>query len=141
MQTQISNQGPSLPMSMSATQALPRQQLLSQNLQNSIGANGVQTSAALTSALPPVGGLPQTSMPSVVGQNSNLQNMQSLSGVSQNPVGNSMGPGSLLICLPMLKGRCQQGNKLFLNNNNNNNNNSLKMHSITFTSNNYNSSL
>ncbi|XP_057501857.1 mediator of RNA polymerase II transcription subunit 15a-like [Actinidia eriantha] len=93
MPSQITNQGPSLPIPMAANPSQARQQLLSQNIPNNIAATGIQGSASLTSALPPVGGLPSTTMPNVVGQNSNLQNIQNISGVSQNSVGNPMGQG------------------------------------------------
>ncbi|GFS38958.1 hypothetical protein Acr_00g0060500 [Actinidia rufa] len=93
MQSQITNQGPSLPIPMAANPGQARQQLLSQNIPNNIAATGIQGSASLTSALPPVGGLPSTTMQNVVGQNSNLQNIQNISGVSQNSVGNPMGQG------------------------------------------------
>ena len=69
MQSQV-NQGQSLP-TMTANQGPARQQILSQNIQN-----GVQGSASLTSSLPTVGGLPQTTMPNVVGQNSNSHNLR-----------------------------------------------------------------
>ncbi|XP_028072990.1 trihelix transcription factor GT-4-like isoform X2 [Camellia sinensis] len=93
MQPQIAgNQGQSLSNPMVANQSQSRQPLLSQNIQNNITATGVPGSANLTSALPSVGGLPQTSIPNV-GQNSNLQNIQNISGVSQNSVANSMGQG------------------------------------------------
>ncbi|XP_011044888.1 PREDICTED: mediator of RNA polymerase II transcription subunit 15a-like isoform X2 [Populus euphratica] len=86
MPPQVHNQ--SHPNSLSANQSQVRQQL-SQNMQNSMSSNGVQSSAGLQSAMPSVPGLTQT-IPNTVGQNAN---MQSISGVSQNPVGNSMGQG------------------------------------------------
>ena len=88
MPPQVHNQGQSLPNSLSSNQSQARQQL-SQNMQNSMSSNGVQSSAGLQSAMPSVSGLTQT-IPNTVGQNAN---MQSISGVSQNPVGNSMGQG------------------------------------------------
>ncbi|CAK7356973.1 unnamed protein product [Dovyalis caffra] len=89
IQPQVHNQGQSLPISLSANQSQARQQLLSQNIQNNMASNGVQSSAGLASAMPPVSSLTQA-IPNTVGQN---PNMQSISGVSQNPVGNSMGQG------------------------------------------------
>ncbi|XP_052306895.1 mediator of RNA polymerase II transcription subunit 15a isoform X3 [Populus trichocarpa] len=88
MPPQVHNQGQSLPNSLSSNQSQARQQL-SQNMQNSMSSNGVQSSAGLQSAMPSVSGLTQT-IPNTVGQNAN---MQSISGVSQNSVGNSMGQG------------------------------------------------
>ncbi|XP_061980962.1 mediator of RNA polymerase II transcription subunit 15a-like isoform X3 [Populus nigra] len=88
MPPQVHNPGQSLPISLSTNQSQARQQL-SQNMQNSMSSNGVQSSAGLQSAMPSVSGLTQT-IPNTVGQNAN---MQSISGVSQNPVGNSMGQG------------------------------------------------
>ncbi|XP_059653684.1 mediator of RNA polymerase II transcription subunit 15a-like [Cornus florida] len=90
MQSQVNNQGQPLPIPMASNQAQVRQQLLSQN---NMAATGVQGSASLTPALPPVTSLNQTTMSNAVGQNSNLQNIQNISGVSQNSVGNSMGQG------------------------------------------------
>jgi hypothetical protein len=52
-------------------------------------SNGVQSSAGLQAALPPVSGVTQT-IPNTVVQN---PNMQSIPGVSQNSVGNSMRQG------------------------------------------------
>ncbi|KAJ6932277.1 hypothetical protein NC651_007871 [Populus alba x Populus x berolinensis] len=88
MPPQVHNQGQSLPISLSTNQPQARQQL-PQNMQNSMSSNGVQSSAGLQSAIPSVSGLTQT-IPNTVGQNAN---MQGISGVSQNPVGNSMGQG------------------------------------------------
>ncbi|XP_065865649.1 mediator of RNA polymerase II transcription subunit 15a-like isoform X2 [Euphorbia lathyris] len=89
MQSQIHNQGQPLPMAMSANQSQARQQILSQNIPTNMGSTGVQSSASLTSSLPPVSGLSQTSIPNV-GQNPTMQN---ISGVSQSSSGNSMGQG------------------------------------------------
>ncbi|XP_034903915.2 mediator of RNA polymerase II transcription subunit 15a isoform X2 [Populus alba] len=88
MQSQVHNQGPSLTIPLPANQSQERQQLLSQNMQTGMASSGVQSSG-LTSALPPISSLTQT-VPNSVGQN---PNMQSISGVSQNPVGNPMGQG------------------------------------------------
>ncbi|XP_065865645.1 mediator of RNA polymerase II transcription subunit 15a-like [Euphorbia lathyris] len=90
MQPQVHNQGQALPMAMSANQSQARQQILSQNIPTNMGSTGVQSSASLTSSLPPVSGLSQTSIPNVVGQNPTMQN---ISGVSQSSSGNSMGQG------------------------------------------------
>ncbi|OAY52742.1 mediator of RNA polymerase II transcription subunit 15a [Manihot esculenta] len=82
------NQGQSLPLPLPVNQT--RQQLLPQNIQNNITSIGVQSSPSLTSVLPQVSGLTQTSIPSVVGQTPNMQN---ISGVPQNTAGNSTGQG------------------------------------------------
>ncbi|XP_073264199.1 mediator of RNA polymerase II transcription subunit 15a isoform X3 [Populus alba] len=88
MPPQVHNQGQSLPISLPTNQSQAHQQL-SQNMQNIKSSNGVQSSAGLQSAMPSVSGLTQT-ISNTVGQNAN---MQSISGVSQNPVENSMGQG------------------------------------------------
>ncbi|ONI00908.1 hypothetical protein PRUPE_6G111000 [Prunus persica] len=75
MQPQVPNQGQSLSVPLPANQPQPHQQLLSQNIQNNIPAAGVQSSAGLSSALPPSSGLTQTPIPSIVGQNQIMQNM------------------------------------------------------------------
>eukprot|EP00258_Populus_trichocarpa_P037766 XP_024453785.1 mediator of RNA polymerase II transcription subunit 15a isoform X2 [Populus trichocarpa] len=62
---------------------------VSQNMQNCMASNGVQSYAGLQAAPPPVSGVTQT-IPNTVVQN---PNMQSIPGVSQNSVGNSMGQG------------------------------------------------
>uniref|UniRef100_A0A7N2LMM7 Mediator complex subunit 15 KIX domain-containing protein n=1 Tax=Quercus lobata TaxID=97700 RepID=A0A7N2LMM7_QUELO len=80
MQPQVHNPGLSLPIPLSANQS--RQQMLSQNIQNNIPSAGVQSTASLPFALPPVSGLSQNPIPNVVGQNTNVQNMPS----SQNSV-------------------------------------------------------
>ncbi|XP_058204905.1 mediator of RNA polymerase II transcription subunit 15a-like [Rhododendron vialii] len=86
----LGNQGQLLPIPMAANQAQARQQLLSQNIQNNMAATAVQGSANLVSALPTIGGLPPT-IPNVAGQNSSLQDIQNVSGISQNSIGNSVG--------------------------------------------------
>ncbi|XP_062092601.1 mediator of RNA polymerase II transcription subunit 15a [Humulus lupulus] len=80
MPPQVHNQGQSLVMPMSSNQSQTRQQLLSQNIQNSAAVQ----SSSISSSLPPPSSLSQTSIPNVVGQNPNMQNMP---GSSQNPVG------------------------------------------------------
>ncbi|KAG6782042.1 hypothetical protein POTOM_011429 [Populus tomentosa] len=70
-------------------QSQARQQLLSQIMQKCMASNGVQSSVGLQAALPPVSGVTRT-IPNTVFQN---PNMQSIPGVSQNSVGNSMGQG------------------------------------------------
>ncbi|KAJ6942188.1 hypothetical protein NC652_008103 [Populus alba x Populus x berolinensis] len=58
-------------------------------MQKCMASNGVQSSVGLQAALPPVSGVTRT-IPNTVFQN---PNMQSIPGVSQNSVGNSMGQG------------------------------------------------
>jgi len=89
MPPQVQNHGLFLPILLSTDQSQARQQLLSQNMQKCMAFNGVQISAGLQAALPPVSGVTQT-IPNTIVQN---PNMQSIPGVSQNSVGNSMGQG------------------------------------------------
>ncbi|XP_022864000.1 mediator of RNA polymerase II transcription subunit 15a-like [Olea europaea var. sylvestris] len=93
MQAQIPSQGQPLPIPMANNRSQSRQQLLSQNIQNNIPSTGVPNSASLTSVLPTVGGMSQATMPNVVGQNPKVQNLQNISSVTPNVVGNSMGQG------------------------------------------------
>ncbi|XP_061981784.1 mediator of RNA polymerase II transcription subunit 15a-like isoform X2 [Populus nigra] len=89
MPPEVQNQGLFLPILLSTDQSQARQQLVSHNMQNCMACNGVQSYAGLQAALPPVSGVTQT-IPNTVVQN---PNMQSIPGVSQNSVGNSMGQG------------------------------------------------
>ncbi|KAI5593590.1 hypothetical protein BDE02_03G023700 [Populus trichocarpa] len=89
MPLEVQNQGLFLPILLSTDQSQARQQLVSQNMQNCMASNGVQSYAGLQAALPPVSGVTQT-IPNTVVQN---PNMQSIPGVSQNSVGNSMRQG------------------------------------------------
>ncbi|KAL5707791.1 hypothetical protein ACHQM5_018652 [Ranunculus cassubicifolius] len=61
-----------------------RQQLMAQGIQDPAVSGGVQSSSSLTSANPSVTGLNPSTMPNVIGQNANLQNM---SGITQTSVG------------------------------------------------------
>jgi len=83
MPPQVQNHGLFLPIILSTDQSQARQQLLSQNMQKCMVSNGVQSSAGLQAALPPVSGVTQT-IPNTVVQN---PNMQSIPGVSQNSMG------------------------------------------------------
>ena len=65
LQPQVHNPGQSLPIPLSANQS--RQQILSQNIQNNFPSAGVQSTASLPSALPPVSVLSQNPIPNVVG--------------------------------------------------------------------------
>ncbi|XP_022860694.1 mediator of RNA polymerase II transcription subunit 15a-like isoform X1 [Olea europaea var. sylvestris] len=93
IQSQMPNQGQPLPIQMVPNQSQMRQQLLSQNIQNNMPSTGVPNSASMTPSLPPVGGVSQATMPNVVGQNPNMQNLQNISNVAPNVMGNSMGQG------------------------------------------------
>jgi len=96
MPPEVQNQGLFLHFLLSTDQSQARQQLVSQNMQNCMASNGVQSYAGLQAALPPVSVVTQT-IPNTVVQN---PNMQSIPGVSQNSVGNSMGQ-------VMLRDKCQ----------------------------------
>ncbi|KAK8581288.1 hypothetical protein V6N12_071518 [Hibiscus sabdariffa] len=87
MQNQVHSQGQSIPIPLQSNQSQARQQLLPQSVPNSMTSAGVQSSAGLQSGMPPVSGLSQNPISSVVGQNSN---MQSMSGISQNSMGQGM---------------------------------------------------
>jgi PAX-interacting protein 1 len=89
MPLEVQNQGLFLPILLSTDQSQVCQQLVSQNMQNCMASNGVQSYAGLQAALPPVSGVTLT-IPNTVVHN---PNMQSIPGVSQNSVGNSMGQG------------------------------------------------
>ncbi|KAF8006482.1 hypothetical protein BT93_K0701 [Corymbia citriodora subsp. variegata] len=89
VQSQIQSQSQSIPNSLAVNQPQARQQLLVPNIQNSV-PSGVQASASLSSTLPSVSGLNQSSLPNTIGQNDIMQNMPS---VSQNLLGKSMGQG------------------------------------------------
>ncbi|KAI3692446.1 hypothetical protein L6452_32262 [Arctium lappa] len=90
---QVNNQGQPLPIAVPSNHPQPGQQLLSQGIHNNISSTGMQGSSSLSSALPPGSGLPQSTMANGGGQNSSLQNIQNISGVQQNSVGNTMGSG------------------------------------------------
>ncbi|KAI3872338.1 hypothetical protein MKX03_019605 [Papaver bracteatum] len=88
MQSQVRNPGQSqIPL---ANQSQARQQLLSQNIQNTIGNFGIQEPVASSSALPSNASLTQSSMPNAVNQGSNMQ-----SGTIHNSSGNLVGQGGL----------------------------------------------
>ncbi|KAM7253956.1 hypothetical protein ACFE04_031638 [Oxalis oulophora] len=89
MQSQVLNQGQSLPIPMPANQPQPNQHLISlNNPSHNIVSGVVQNSNGLPSPVPQNSNLTQTSLTNVAPQNSN---MQTLSGVTQNSGGNSMG--------------------------------------------------
>ncbi|KAD6453822.1 hypothetical protein E3N88_08528 [Mikania micrantha] len=104
---QVNNQGQQLPISVSSNN-IQSQQIMSQSMYSNIGSTGMQGSLGLSSALPPSNGLQQpTSMPNVAVQNSNLQNIQNMSGIQQNTVGNTMGPGNFANQRQQIQGRQQ----------------------------------
>ncbi|KVH91385.1 Coactivator CBP, KIX domain-containing protein [Cynara cardunculus var. scolymus] len=94
---QVNNQGQPLPISVPSNHPQPGQQMLSQSIHNNISSTGMQGSSSLSSALPPGSGLPQSTMANGAGQNSSLQNIQNMSGVQQNSVGNTMGSGQPVV--------------------------------------------
>ncbi|KAH1047921.1 hypothetical protein J1N35_038705 [Gossypium stocksii] len=85
MQNQVHSQGQSIPISLQSNQS--QAQLLPQSVPNNMASAGVQSSAGLQSGMPAVSGLTQNPVPNVVGQNTNMQNM---SGISQNSLGQGM---------------------------------------------------
>ncbi|KAK5830929.1 hypothetical protein PVK06_014724 [Gossypium arboreum] len=87
MQNQVHSQGQSIPIPLQSNQSQARQQLLPQSVPNNMASAGVQSSAGLQPGMPPVSGLSQNPISNVVGQNSNIQNM---SGISQNSMGQGM---------------------------------------------------
>ncbi|KAL8264109.1 hypothetical protein R6Q59_022239 [Mikania micrantha] len=87
---QVNNQGQQLSIPVQSNN-IQQGQLMSQSMHNNIGSTGMQGSSGLSSALPPGSGLQQPAMANVAGQNSNLQNIQNMSSVQQNIVGNSIG--------------------------------------------------
>ncbi|PPS15555.1 hypothetical protein GOBAR_AA05012 [Gossypium barbadense] len=85
MQNQVHSQGQSIPISLQSNQS--QAQLLPPSVPNNMASAGVQSSAGLQSGMPAVSGLTQNPVPNVVGQNTNMQNM---SGISQNSLGQGM---------------------------------------------------
>ncbi|XP_024985083.1 mediator of RNA polymerase II transcription subunit 15a-like isoform X3 [Cynara cardunculus var. scolymus] len=84
---QVNNQGQSLNHPQAGQQILPP------SIHNNIASSGGQGSAGISSALQPGSSLSQSTMPIISGQNSGLQNIQNISRVQPNSVGNSMGQG------------------------------------------------
>ncbi|KAM7506440.1 hypothetical protein LguiA_016893 [Lonicera macranthoides] len=82
-------------------------------MHDSVASTVVQGSASLNSALPPSSSLSQRSMPNVGGQNSNMQNIQNISGIPQNSLGNLMGgqgvPSNIYASSRRIQGRQQPG--------------------------------
>ncbi|XP_060182673.1 mediator of RNA polymerase II transcription subunit 15a isoform X2 [Lycium barbarum] len=88
IQSQVNSQAQQLPVL--ANQNQTRQPLMQQNIQNNMASTGLQNSASLTPALPPVSNLTQGNMQNVGGQNPNLQTMPN---VGQSSVGSAIGQG------------------------------------------------
>ena len=86
MPPQVQNQGLFLPILLSTDQSQARQQLVSQNMQNCMASNGVQSYAGLQAALPPVSGVTQT-IPNTVVQNPNMQVMLFLVALCATDIG------------------------------------------------------
>ncbi|OVA09212.1 hypothetical protein BVC80_659g44 [Macleaya cordata] len=87
-QSQVGNRGKSLSIPVANPSQASQQKPLSHTIHNSMASAGVQSSGNLVSALPSITGLTDNTVPTGVGQSCNLQN---LSGVSQNLIGNSVG--------------------------------------------------
>ncbi|XP_011009756.1 PREDICTED: mediator of RNA polymerase II transcription subunit 15a-like isoform X4 [Populus euphratica] len=96
MPPEVQNQGLFLPILLSTDHSQARQQLVSQNMQNCMASNGVQSYAGLQAALPPVSGVTLT-IPNTVVQN---PNMQSIPGIQWDK-------GFPTLCLPILRDKCQ----------------------------------
>ncbi|XP_060184404.1 mediator of RNA polymerase II transcription subunit 15a-like isoform X2 [Lycium barbarum] len=107
IQSQVNSQAQQLPVL--ANQNQTRQPLMQQNIQNNMASTGLQNSASLTPALPPVSNLTQGAMQNVRGQNPNLQTMPN---VGQTSVGSAIGQGMPHNMIPnsqrQMQGRQQQ---------------------------------
>ncbi|VFR03142.1 unnamed protein product [Cuscuta campestris] len=97
MQLQVNNQAQPLSVPMVSNQSQARQQLLSQNIQNTITSAGMQNSVNLVSALPSAGNSTQINIPNAASQNSNLQNVQGIPIATQNSVGNTLGHSNMIV--------------------------------------------
>ncbi|GJY22499.1 hypothetical protein Tco_0396157 [Tanacetum coccineum] len=86
---QVNNQGQPPPILVPSNHP----QFTKQSIHSDVASPGVQDSAGVSSTLPPGSGISQSTMPNIPGQNSSLQNIQNISGIPQNGVGNSMGHG------------------------------------------------
>ncbi|XVE91247.1 hypothetical protein DITRI_Ditri20bG0138500 [Diplodiscus trichospermus] len=103
MQNQVHSQGQSIPIPSQNNQSQPHQQLLPQGVPNNMASAAVQSSAGLQSGMPSVSGLTQNPIPNVV-QNSN---MQSMSGISQNSLGQGMSSNMFTNQQRQMQGRQQ----------------------------------
>nr|TKR66308.1 hypothetical protein D5086_0000312750 [Populus alba] len=108
MPPQVHNQGQSLPISLPTKQSQARQQL-SQNMQNSMSSNGVQSSAGLQSAMPSVSSLTQT-ISNTVGQNANMQKTNARQATGCSSTETAAVPKSSIVQQHLLKQKLQQGN-------------------------------
>ncbi|XP_022716550.1 LOW QUALITY PROTEIN: mediator of RNA polymerase II transcription subunit 15a-like [Durio zibethinus] len=102
MQNQVHSQGQSIPIPLQSNQSQARQQLLPQSVPNNMSSAGVQSSTGLQSGMPSVSGPTQNSIPDVVGQNSNMQN---LSEISQNSLGQGISSNIFTIQQRQMQGR------------------------------------
>ncbi|XP_022716551.1 uncharacterized protein LOC111275436 [Durio zibethinus] len=120
MQNQVHSQGQSIPIPLQSNQSQAHQQLLPQSVPNNMSSAGVQSSTGLQSGMPSVSGPTQNSIPNVVGQNSNMQN---LSEISQNSLGQGISSNICTNHQRQMQGRqqvlpqqqqhlCLQGSKL-----------------------------
>ncbi|PWA91317.1 hypothetical protein CTI12_AA091680 [Artemisia annua] len=82
---QVNNQGQAPPIPVPSNHP----QATNQSIHSNVASPGVQGSAGVS----PGTGISQSTMPNIPGQNSSLQNIQNISGIPQNGVGNSMGNG------------------------------------------------
>ncbi|KAI7746334.1 hypothetical protein M8C21_030585, partial [Ambrosia artemisiifolia] len=78
---QVINQRQQLPIPVPSNNT---QQMTSQSMHSNIGSTRIQGSSSFSSAFPPGRGLQQPTMGNVVGQNSNLHNIQIMSSVQGN---------------------------------------------------------
>lgn len=88
MQTQVGNQGKSLPIPLGNPSQPSQQMLLTHPMHNTIASPGVQSSGNLVPTMPSIIGLTENSGMNNIGKSCNLQNV---SGMSQNLIGNSVG--------------------------------------------------
>ncbi|KAL7597104.1 hypothetical protein Lser_V15G28019 [Lactuca serriola] len=83
---QVNNQGQQpLPIPVPSNHPQATQQILSQSIHSNIPSSGVQVSAGVSSALPPVNALSQPTISNISSQNPNLQNIQNFVNQRQIP--------------------------------------------------------
>ncbi|KAL9239902.1 hypothetical protein vseg_014177 [Gypsophila vaccaria] len=89
LQTQVHKQGQSVPLQLVPNHSQARQQIPSQSTQTNVASGGMQTTAIGFSNTIPTNGLAQNPVPNLA-QNLNLQ---SISGISQSSMGNTLNQG------------------------------------------------
>ncbi|KAL2935676.1 Mediator of RNA polymerase II transcription subunit 15a [Bienertia sinuspersici] len=89
IQSQVQNLSQSVPLQMVSNQSQARQQLLAQNMQNTITSAGLRTTFSLPNSMAPASGLTQNSELNV----SQNTTMPSVSDTPQNSMGNTMNEG------------------------------------------------